>query len=208
MKKNKFEVMKIEKDLEQINLELKVVNDGIKQFENYGSHKMDIVNVLRTFEEFCRDQPSLKTNKITQNILYDKYFENKLKSNKFSQAFKTLKKNYENLIQKKLTFEAQINSAYDRLQKTSYNLKAVIIHDGTINSGHYYSYIKYDGKWFCFNDSKVSEVPETLVFEDAKGLKVESRNCYCLIYVKLNIDAIERYEEQTLPPKLMSFVKK
>ena len=36
-----------------------------------------------------------------------------------------------------------------------YALKAVICHEGSALSGHYYTYAKHHGKWFFFNDSIV-----------------------------------------------------
>ena len=30
-------------------------------------------------------------------------------------------------------------------------------HSGGINGGHYYVHINFQGKWYCVNDSKVSE---------------------------------------------------
>jgi len=41
-----------------------------------------------------------------------------------------------------------------------YELFAVLIHSGGALGGHYYAYIKSfeDGKWYCFNDSTVSEI--------------------------------------------------
>eukprot|EP00919_Chromeraceae_sp_WS-2016_P059682 GHVR01141813.1.p1 GENE.GHVR01141813.1~~GHVR01141813.1.p1 ORF type:complete len:307 (-),score=10.68 GHVR01141813.1:107-1027(-) len=46
-----------------------------------------------------------------------------------------------------------------------YELKAVGIHFGSVNSGHYVAYGKHDGTWWKFNDSSVSSVS----FNDVKG---------------------------------------
>jgi hypothetical protein len=56
----------------------------------------------------------------------------------------------------------------------SYELSAVIVHKGEINSGHYVNYAREGGDWFLFDDSKVVRVDEGEV------LKAEA---YLLIYV-------------------------
>ena len=41
--------------------------------------------------------------------------------------------------------------------ETNYKLKGVLIHSGTAQAGHYYSYIRIGEKWVEFNDTKVSQ---------------------------------------------------
>lgn len=43
-----------------------------------------------------------------------------------------------------------------------YELYSILIHSGSAMGGHYYAYIKSfeDSKWYNFNDSVVSEIPE------------------------------------------------
>jgi ubiquitin C-terminal hydrolase len=40
-----------------------------------------------------------------------------------------------------------------------YELAGVLVHSGSAEAGHYYSYIKVkeNGKWYEFNDSRISE---------------------------------------------------
>jgi ubiquitin carboxyl-terminal hydrolase 5/13 len=41
---------------------------------------------------------------------------------------------------------------------TKYELHAVIVHLGkSVHSGHYIAYVKKQGKWILYNDSKVYE---------------------------------------------------
>lgn len=58
----------------------------------------------------------------------------------------------------------------------NYNLKSIIMHEGSCMGGHYYTYTKNikTNKWFNFNDEKVSEI------EDIKD--VNKQNIYSLLY--------------------------
>lgn len=64
----------------------------------------------------------------------------------------------------------------------NYKLYAIINHSGTINGGHYYSYIKnlkddnktFEDQWICCNDAQVVNITE----EDA----MTSNNAYILFY--------------------------
>ena len=48
--------------------------------------------------------------------------------------------------------------------QAGYNLDACVIHSGeTTNRGHYYSYIKLDGRWFEVNDTDTCPVTEAFV---------------------------------------------
>ena len=43
-------------------------------------------------------------------------------------------------------------------ENTKYRLFGTINHFGSINSGHYYSYIRIGEDWYKFNDSKVQKI--------------------------------------------------
>lgn len=63
--------------------------------------------------------------------------------------------------------------------KSTYELKSFIIHQGGVFGGHYYAYGKriIDGqsKWFCFNDSNISEA-------SLETISNESKQAYVLLY--------------------------
>lgn len=53
------------------------------------------------------------------------------------------------------------SSSYLRLKEESspdskYKLAGMLVHSGSAESGHYYSYIKIGEQWFEFNDKVVS----------------------------------------------------
>ena len=60
------------------------------------------------------------------------------------------------------------------------NLKAVILHSGSLSGGHYYSYCKHvDNNWYEYNDSSC----ERIDIEASKNILF--RNGYILIYEKI-----------------------
>lgn len=76
--------------------------------------------------------------------------------------------------------------------KINYNLKGIIIHEGDVNYGHYFSFIKINTKWFKFDDLKVDEIEFEEVMARSLGeSNKKTENCYCLIYSKED-DRIEK----------------
>jgi ubiquitin carboxyl-terminal hydrolase 7 len=90
-------------------------------------------------------------------------------------------------------------SSYDNV----YNLHAVIVHSGEIDSGHYYTYLKPEvkSKWYKFDDEVVSRADDQEVFQKNYGgdrikyhLNNESKinaiselnntSAYLLLYIK------------------------
>jgi ubiquitin carboxyl-terminal hydrolase 47 len=69
-----------------------------------------------------------------------------------------------------------------------YELYSVLVHSGGAMGGHYYCYIKSfeDGKWYNFNDSSVSEMPEEDIFKVFGDKYGSSATAYMLIYRKYN----------------------
>ena len=78
----------------------------------------------------------------------------------------------------------------------SYSLKAIVIHSGNANIGHYVSYIKAfnsnnEPQWYCFDDERVSPIDlgnDSCLGEACFGNDDRSRgrNAYILIYEKIN----------------------
>jgi ubiquitin C-terminal hydrolase len=40
----------------------------------------------------------------------------------------------------------------------TYALRGTVIHSGTSEGGHYYSFVKPNDKWYCFNDEFLDEI--------------------------------------------------
>ncbi|KAG1146277.1 hypothetical protein G6F37_001340 [Rhizopus arrhizus] len=108
-----------------------------------------------------------------------------------------------------------------------YLLHGVLVHSGDIDGGHYFALLKpeKDGKWFRFDDDRVTPVTLREVFEDnygdteasdedeirctsAKSLK-RFTNAYMLVYFqknKLN-EILESIKEEEIPKHLNKSVK-
>lgn len=94
-----------------------------------------------------------------------------------------------------------------------YELVGVLVHSGTADAGHYYSYIKdrQTGKWYCFDDKRVKQFDSAHLAEEcfggnatyslgnyASGSYAKVRNAYMCVYERskpLPIDLTESSEE-------------
>ncbi len=67
----------------------------------------------------------------------------------------------------------------------SYNLTGVIVHNGELNNGHYWSYVKKGGKWYKCNDASVDEVNmDNDLLKDLYGDDEKKDSAYVLFYSK------------------------
>lgn len=63
-----------------------------------------------------------------------------------------------------------------------YELYSILVHSGTANAGHYFSYIRSpDNRWYLFNDERVQEISPTEI-EKSFGSNVGASNAYVLYY--------------------------
>ena len=83
-----------------------------------------------------------------------------------------------------------IGSTTSKASQTKYILRGAIIHQGSAESGHYYSLIKGSEQWFEFNDTEISQFDEKLMPEVAFGGSMDrqhaNRSAYILFYENLN----------------------
>ncbi|KAG2225679.1 hypothetical protein INT45_012151 [Circinella minor] len=77
----------------------------------------------------------------------------------------------------------KISSQYDDLKQMGYRLHAVFIHQGQANYGHYWIYIynHQQEQWWKYNDSRVTRVEESEIFQNTTG---STANPYFLVYIK------------------------
>ena len=81
----------------------------------------------------------------------------------------------------------QVKSAYalPDLEKHSYHLHSICIHDGNASSGHYYSFIydRFQKKWRRYSDLRVVDVSEEEVMNIAMGNGKSWETAYWLVYI-------------------------
>lgn len=77
-----------------------------------------------------------------------------------------------------------IFKTYSHMNRHPYTLHAICVHDGNAESGHYYTFIHdhFGKKWRKFNDIRVTEVAEELVFKESMGGD-DKKTAYWLVYV-------------------------
>lgn len=61
------------------------------------------------------------------------------------------------------------------ISQVNYELYGICNHTGCSSGGHYYSYIVYNNKWYCFNDTNVKPININNLI---------TPNAYCLFYKK------------------------
>jgi ubiquitin carboxyl-terminal hydrolase 25/28 len=79
------------------------------------------------------------------------------------------------------------------LKQHPYYLHSILIHEGSLETGHYYSFI-YDidrDIWRKYSDTYVFEVPKEQVFRESFGGQ-GCASAYCLMYAKQNIIKISQ----------------
>ena len=98
----------------------------------------------------------------------------------------------------------EVRTAFGDYCNITYYLHAILIHDGTAESGHYYSFI-YDRKqdvWWRFSDVNVSIEIEDVVFKEAFGGQIAStKTAYSLIYI--NEYCKNQMEQKNVAPFMM-----
>lgn len=131
----------------------------------------------------------------------------------------------ENKFRKKISGD---NSYFLRSQKEStiqkylkggrnvYELFSVLIHSGSALGGHYYAYIKSfeNFKWYCFNDSMVTEISHEEIPKVFGGSTYSSgyyttcsSNAYLLVYRRVEPDNLMKIEKTTVPAYIIEMME-
>jgi len=81
-------------------------------------------------------------------------------------------------------YQSDISKAFSHMETNKYTLHAICVHDGSAESGHYYTFIKdhNQGKWRNYNDVRVTEVEEATVYEHANG-ECGMKTAYWVVYI-------------------------
>ncbi|RIA93964.1 hypothetical protein C1645_873749 [Glomus cerebriforme] len=98
-----------------------------------------------------------------------------------------------------IDLEEFLSQDADRSKPHKYLLHGVFVHSGDLHGGHYFALLKpeKDGKWFKFDDDRVTPVIDREVLEDIYGGRFPNANptnAYVLIYIR------EAYIDEILSP--------
>ena len=89
-----------------------------------------------------------------------------------------------------------------------YKLRGIIIHLGTADNGHYYSFIRHENQWLEFNDTNIRvvdprDIPgeafggeEKFAFNGQSNIKYRNRNAYILLYERTKYFEYLKAEEK------------
>ena len=115
----------------------------------------------------------------------------------------------------------------DRSASHNYKLHGVLVHSGDLHGGHYFALIKpeKDGRWFKFDDDRVTPVTDKEVLEDnyggdipnglAPSQRTQARtlkkftNAYMLVYIReTELDTVlAPFTESDTPPHLSAYLQ-
>lgn len=82
--------------------------------------------------------------------------------------------------------EEKIQTIYDTptLKNKAYQLHAVMVHEGSVNQGHYWAYVYHPAKkvWLKFNDNSVTETSWKSLKKESVGGRM-STSAYSMVYI-------------------------
>ena len=192
--KNNIEVNLLKNNIKEINFfelsddnKSNKSNEAKKNSNEEINNNSNINNINNPIEKENSENNKINNNNINSNI-----------NNSFSNDEKTNNNN-------------SLNKNENNLNK--YKLKAIAIHNGTSDVGHYYTYIKIDinnnNSWYEFNDSKVKKFDIKNLSKEAFGgfdefydiethktqIFPSNKNAYLLFYEKENDFNCEKYDK-------------
>lgn len=146
-----------------IDLAIKIIENKREDSDMslFGNNCVDLLD-FTIISDKPFEMSNLDTNeKEIKNLSTKLQSIKKEKLAKLEELEKSLKKDKE-----------EYQNIYSNMKKYKYLLSSILIHDGSADSGHYYSYI-FDHdckKWRKFNDIQVTdEIDETKVLNESYG---------------------------------------
>lgn len=143
-------------------------------------------NLFESFETYCDNEYfSLGDNKDVRKYI---------RIGKAPQALviqlKRFKYDFETFRRNKINSRFEFPQSFDmapymddpNVGHKIYELFGVVIHSGCANSGHYFSLIKLNDKWYEFNDNDVHEFPEEKFEKVTFGSEQSQKSGYLLFY--------------------------
>ena len=135
-----------------------------------------------------------------------------LKRFQYDQHYRIIKVN------KKLSFPQELNLEHllkgDKKYSPVYELTGVLVHSGSVASGHYYAYLRTtaENKWYQFNDTRVTIEDEKSVIDNNFGSDTHTTHgysAYYLIYARKD-DISNLYRpvaDDEVPEHIKNYVK-
>lgn len=218
MLENRKEVESLRKEVDVLREKANKLNQHIQQFKDYNGNKQELSNVLNSTAHLLKANVESMDSDINQVDGIELFSpKNLCKAVEPSPNDEMLNKmiTYLTALQEKTNdqvtametkyneLQEEIKGHYKSIDKTSYHLQSILIHDGNHESGHFYTFIKdfAKGIYRRYNDHNVSEVTEERVKEESIG-GLGNISAYCLIYVNEEIyqtccnPKLQKYELQ------------
>ncbi len=178
---------------------IKELREGLHRYESFGKDKVDLRSALSAtidyFKVQAKDEMTLVDMSGDDVIISDPRglttVEDADKTIAMLEHHLALVKQQTELLHQKLAEHEKKVAEFEGLRKHGYDLHSILMHSGTHEAGHYYSFI-YDraqGKWRRYNDSIVTEVAEEVVLKEAIGDGKSPASAYFLIYVAQHFDS-------------------
>lgn len=182
--KNRKTVQSIRQTVDNLKAQIKKLKLNLTSIESFNDNKTDLVESLGSSISFLTMLGSQDRIENFPNQLGDS-----LKGN-YRQEISTLQKLQSSLRSEKVrlqneikTLEQRVKTSYSEIEKSRYNIFSIIMHSGTAESGHYYTFIKDGLIWYKYNDFNVSKVEESEVYTMAYG-GGGNESAYCIFYQK------------------------
>lgn len=80
-------------------------------------------------------------------------------------------------------------------------MRGVVIHGGTSEYGHYYSFIRCRQIWYIFDDSRVERTDSSVVWHRSLGVEHGYQSAYLLFYEKVeaNYGSLSQQSQELYP---------
>lgn len=107
------------------------------------------------------------------------------------------------------------NTAAADQQQWDYTLQSILVHSGSVNTGHYtcisnVSQDLHDKKWVLFDDNKTRYIPESEVFEPNFGNGLyDGKSAYMLVYIQKSVfnHVMCHVDKSMIRPKLIERIE-
>jgi len=94
----------------------------------------------------------------------------------------------------------------DKTEKhKTYELIGMVNHSGTLKRGHYIAHIKYNGKWYVYNDMSNEIYPDPSKTKDQVDITQAYSSAYLVLYREKNIDPVEVIDPNKIPDQLEKY---